>query len=214
MEGRTYLSLPIWLHIAGVALAIAVGAVMAEVFGLLFSLGLTGAVAGMMTGLLLLGRGEPVPDRDDFDARGGWDALHREIRRSRRYGRPFVLVGTPGDQHTAAALQSMLRTPDRAWIDGAIVYTLLTECDRVQAFGFIERARAGVPSLFEADQFRLASFPSDAVTVGALLEALQPEAVLVPHPALPTVGAVLEALQPASDTPRVTQTSGPTREVA
>lgn len=193
----------------------AAGALSAEVFGVLVALGLTGAGAGVMTGLLLLARYDSVPgSAPAHDARRGWAALHREVRRSRRYGRPFVLAATPGDQNTAAALQSMLRTPDHAWIDGSTVYTLLTECDRMQAFGFLQRARAAIPSLLADDQFHLASFPSDAVTVGALLEALQPEAELVPQPSAPTIGALLDTLQTHSETARVAQPAGSTREVA
>jgi hypothetical protein len=184
MDTRTHHRfLPAWLLIGGLALAVAAGAVISDAFGVVVALGLAAGAAGLMIGLLVLRQAEPGPARGHFDARAGWDALHREIRRSRRYGRPFVLVATPGELDTAATLQSLLRTPDRAWIDDSIVYTLLTECDRLQALGFLERARAQTASLFAPDQFRLASFPSDAVTVGALLEALQPSGEFLPQDA-------------------------------
>lgn len=119
----------------------------------------------------------------------GWSALHSELARSRRHDRSFVLIAipeevwsTPEADHSeravhglsaAVSLHALLRTPDRAWTDGALFHVLLTECDREQADSFLSRARDQLPHLFPADKVRLAVFPKDGITVGALLAELR-----------------------------------------
>jgi len=122
-------------------------------------------------------------------AEAGWAALHAEVARSRRHNRPFVLVGIPDDVWSpvgvdqperavvgdiaALSLHTLLRTPDRAWAHGSVLHVLLTDCDAAQAEAFLHRARTSMPNLFPEDRVRLAAFPDDGVTVGALLEAVR-----------------------------------------
>lgn len=60
------------------------------------------------------------------------------------------------------------------WRDGSVLHVLLTECDRRQAEVFLKHARAHMPQLLPASSVRVAVFPEDGVTVGALLEAIRP----------------------------------------
>jgi len=129
---------------------------------------------------------------DARNAEAGFAALHAEIARSRRHDRRFVLIGIPasvwlptvterGEEAvlgtTAAhSLHSVLRTPDRAWVDGSVLHVLLTECDSAQAQAFLLRTRTSMPHLFQPDKVRLAAFPEDGVTVGALLDAVKRDA--------------------------------------
>jgi hypothetical protein len=116
--------------------------------------------------------------------------VERELVRSRRYDRTFVLaraaLPTPRSGRrdpSAEALGAHLRRIDRAWVDNRHVYLLLPESDRRAAEQVAGRllAEHGVSDL------RLAAFPRDGVTAGALLATLRgpvetPEREPVPSP--------------------------------
>jgi hypothetical protein len=115
----------------------------------------------------------------------GWAALHAELARSRRHDRRFAILTIPKDVwsapgntseegiqvglRAAADVHTLLRRPDRAWTDGSTFHVLLTDCDRQQAWAFLQRARAGMPHLFADERVRLAIFPDDGITLGGLL---------------------------------------------
>jgi hypothetical protein len=121
-------------------------------------------------------------------AESGWGYLRTELARSRRHDRRFALVGVPegvwaaatdddDDKverglDVAAAVQSLVRRPDRAWVDAARLHVLLTDCDRQRGLAFLERARAAMPQVFADDRVRLVVFPDDGITSGALLSSL------------------------------------------
>ena len=73
----------------------------------------------------------------------------------------------------AAAVQSLVRRPDRAWVDGSLLHILLTDCDRPQGLAFLARASAAMPQLFADDRVKLVVFPDDGITSGALLAGLE-----------------------------------------
>jgi hypothetical protein len=124
-------------------------------------------------------------------AESGWGYLRTELARSRRHDRRFSLVGVPedvwaeatddGDDRiergldVAAAVQRLVRRPDRAWVDGARLHILLTDCDRQRGLAFLARARAAMPQVFADDRVRLVVFPEDGITSGALLSSLEGE---------------------------------------
>jgi hypothetical protein len=124
-------------------------------------------------------------------AESGWSYLRTELARSRRHDGRFVLVGVPEDvwaQATdhgdgriergldvAAAVQSLVRRPDRAWVDGARLHILLTDCDRQRGLAFLARARGAMPQVFADERVRLVVFPEDGITSGALLSSLEGE---------------------------------------
>jgi hypothetical protein len=120
-----------------------------------------------------------------FDA---WDELRREIARSRRYGHEFVLIriphgGSPAPRRSrwsrsrrsrdfARALRSLVRTLDRVWTSNGSLYLLLPESNRAAGESLLGRLREAAPELLPDYGIRLAAFPADGLTSGALLETL------------------------------------------
>lgn len=119
----------------------------------------------------------------------GWRDLARELRRSRRHAHPFALArlgpaGAAGQATTsreqravavrraALTLASHVREIDRVWADSESVFLLLPESDRAAAERLITRARQMVPEIRRLSADRIAVFPEDGVTTGALLDAL------------------------------------------
>jgi hypothetical protein len=129
-------------------------------------------------------------------AESGWGYLRTELARSRRHDRRFAVVGvpeevwTPDDAATkvehgldvAAAVQGLVRRPDRAWVDGARLHILLTDCDRPKGLAFLARARGAMPQLFADDRVKLVVFPDDGITSGALLSGLEADEVPAVEP--------------------------------
>jgi hypothetical protein len=125
----------------------------------------------------------------------GWGYLRTELARSRRHDRRFAVVGVPEDVwaaatddddskierglDVAAAVQGLVRRPDRAWVDAARLHVLLTDCDRQRGLAFLERARGAMPQVFADDRVRLVVFPDDGITSGALLSSLDGDEVAV-----------------------------------
>lgn len=107
-----------------------------------------------------------------------WDEFRRELNRSRRYERTFVLLRLPC---RAAPYQEMLqvgaflRSVDRAWIADQSVYVLLPESDRAMGEAFVIRIRRLAPEVLPAEGVRLAAFPVDGSTSGSLLAKLRGE---------------------------------------
>lgn len=119
----------------------------------------------------------------------GWDEFRRELDRSRRYEREFVLIRIRGGdlaangRHAAAAsrvdadrlwrISAFLRSVDRAWYSNGSIYVLLPESDRARGEGFLNRIRDQAPEVLPAAAaVMLAAFPADGLTSGAILAAL------------------------------------------
>jgi hypothetical protein len=137
-----------------------------------------------------------LPGADDQ-----WEALSRELDRSRRYRHPLTLVRMVGDGSSGrrslaararregrprrgradgsaaellAQLRGLLRSGDCAWCDADAVFVLLPETDASGAEAMVARARAIVPALAAATELRLASFPQHALTAQGLRAAVAP----------------------------------------
>ena len=115
-------------------------------------------------------------------AREGWAEFRRELRRSRRGVRPMTLVRLPGraeaDAADAADLADMgrrlhqhLRLVDRTWVDDGSVYVLLPETTKAAAETLLDRLRRLTPEVV-AENVRVATFPDDGLTSGALISAV------------------------------------------
>lgn len=138
-------------------------------------------------------------------AESGWSYLRTELARSRRHDRRFAVVGIPADLWSpstaadaenvergldaAAAVQGLVRRPDRAWVDGSLVHVLLTDCDRQQGLAFLARARTAMPQLFADERVRLVVFPDDGITSAALLAGLESDRVEAVEPEPSSEGA-------------------------
>jgi len=149
-----------------------------------------GALATAALVGLLRSRGDAATSSFLRHAESGWGYLRTELARSRRHARPFAVVGIPDDLWSpptaapaekvemgldvAAAIQGLVRRPDRGWVDGSLLHILLTDCDRRQGLAFLKRARAAMPKLFADERVKLVVFPEDGITSGALLAGLVP----------------------------------------
>lgn len=167
---------------SAIFLPLAVGAALAA--GVSFLIGPEGA-AIVATALALVwlsltfghaGKaGTPVASADAVSA--GWQALDGELGRSRRYGRPLVVVRVSprGSAVAALAAQRLLlerrRLTDHAWMDGPDLYLVMPEADRSEALNML--ARVGISAETDpAVLIRMAGFPADALSSGALVELL------------------------------------------
>jgi hypothetical protein len=127
-----------------------------------------------------------------------WDFLRRELDRARRYGRPLALVQIAPHAEAAAAppddptyrrrrgrfrraaedadsvtyLRSELRTGDEVWRVHERIFVMLPESDYECAAALVERLTARAPHIVSSSDVRLAAFPEDGVTAGALLATL------------------------------------------
>ena len=109
------------------------------------------------------------------------DVLSQEMERARRYERPLALlwVDTRDREVPFEAIVGTLRTIDHAWADEHGVRILLPEARRDEGEACIRRLVEVAPELEPAD-VRLAVFPDDGVTTGALFSQLVDEVELLP----------------------------------
>ncbi len=117
-----------------------------------------------------------------------WSEIGEELDRSRRFGRDFSLIriGTPARSTTTgsrdpqadvALMAQTLRSIDRAWpVDDAILM-MLPESTREQAEAMVKRLQAHPLLDLRESPIAIAAFPADGVTSGALLAALNQDAV-------------------------------------
>jgi hypothetical protein len=117
---------------------------------------------------------------------GSFEDLEREISRSRRFGHSFFLARLPlarsaepdpRPEQTLTLLGSLIRTVDRAWLDGKDVYVLFPESDRAMGRTALARLREPLSQVLseeELDGITSAVFALDECpTSGALLAALR-----------------------------------------
>ena len=144
-------------------------------------------------------------------AEDAWTVARRELERSRRYGHPLALVrvvplqpvrseeadAQPRPSRRARAerfagraaadlvlaLRETLREIDAVWSDRRGVFLLLPESDAAAGHALVRRLRAGErPLLTGEDDVRVGAFPSDGLTLDAMIAAVTRP---VPAPALP-----------------------------
>jgi hypothetical protein len=143
-------------------------------------LGVIGVIALML--VLITAPPEVETASTSTPARAGWAEFRRELRRSRRSVRPMTLLRLRGpadpDDALEADLEGMsrslhghLRLVDRTWVDDGSVYVLLPESTRAAADAMLGRLRVVAPELI-VDDLRLATFPDDGLTSGALISAV------------------------------------------
>lgn len=130
---------------------------------------------------------------------GTWfDDIRREVDRARRHEHAVSLAKITVPSHSAPDVTARLteaihptgagragpRSADRFWRTGGSVYLLLPETTAEGARTVVRRAIHADPTLATSD-WQVASFPEDAITVGALFEALgtrPPRAEELPQP--------------------------------
>lgn len=112
----------------------------------------------------------------DFAVRGAMhEEIHRELYRSRRYGRSFALIRiSPSSDpvgQVSTTLASFLRLIDRAWTTDRETWVLLPEATVDDAQRFVDRLRLDAPRLVAGRSVGWASFPGTALTLEGLMSA-------------------------------------------
>lgn len=152
-------------------------------------------------GLIAIFLSAPVRATDSGVAAddAGWTEFRRELRRARRNARSLTLLRIAGNELPADGpdgpsdlatrsrrLGLHLRLVDRTWVDDGSIYVLLPESPRAAADVLIARVRAESPSQLP-EHVRIATFPEDGLTSGAIIAAVNGGAVdAVPIPIRPT----------------------------
>ena len=109
--------------------------------------------------------------RSAHETRGDAE-LAVEIDRSRRYNRPFALVGILATDHEDD-LRAATRSIDRVWRDDGCVFVLLPESNREIAERMLERLRRN--DVVNGAPASVAVFPDDGLTTRALVSLARPE---------------------------------------
>ena len=105
----------------------------------------------------------------------GWRAFEREIARARRYEHPLTLVRVEPTEEAGRwydRLAPHLREVDVAWRDPSAIWLAVPGADEAAAAPIIARLMREAPELAEIATVRSASFPTDALTAGALVGQL------------------------------------------
>jgi hypothetical protein len=111
----------------------------------------------------------------------GWERFGLELERSRRHARPLALLRLTRRRGEGSAaidldeVEAQVRAVDVAWSDRRHVYILLPETDRPALSRAIARLAASLPEIAEAE-LRLAIYPDDGITSGALISRLDASA--------------------------------------
>ncbi|HEV7811018.1 MAG TPA: hypothetical protein VGO64_10490 [Candidatus Limnocylindrales bacterium] len=114
------------------------------------------------------------------DAVVGWQEFHRELARSRRFGRAFGLVRFPGANvaeaptaHLRDRIAARARRNDRVWIDGSDLFVLLPEADADAVGAAVARTLSHAAGALGNGVS--AVFPASGITSGALIASLYGE---------------------------------------
>jgi hypothetical protein len=114
-----------------------------------------------------------------------WQALRREVDRSRRHGHPATLLRVPAPgsvtdrrlrrelTHVSDRLREVLRSVDSVWSQRDGVYALLPETDRDSVESLLARLRRECTGLIPAEGLGIACFPEDGLTANALRAAVE-----------------------------------------
>lgn len=161
------------------------------------------AVGGIATAYLMRRSVVPVASPTITSA----VVVRREIERARRYERQFALIrvesGTPdraddfATDSTLEQIKPVLRALDYVWIERSGMHILLPEIGRAEAERCVSRLRDAVDGPVVC---RVAVFPDDAVTDGALALRLDGSDESLPASHDLPIGSATIVRPPTSDT--------------
>ncbi len=143
-------------------------------------------LAALVPGLRSRSQSHMAPAEHVAGPERSWDQFRRELDRSRRFGRTFVIARIPAGEVMAdgtrrtpharlAMLPLLVRSIDQIWYSRGIVYVVLPETDREGMRSFLHRLQAAAPGLLPVVGIGVAQFPEDGLTTGALIRGLAPE---------------------------------------
>ncbi|MEO6577400.1 MAG: hypothetical protein ABIO99_00665 [Candidatus Limnocylindria bacterium] len=177
------------LGVSAIVTGMVVGYYMAMTGGLPVSAGVL-VIIGLTFGALLTafhgGQARGGTDAKPRTTNEAWEAFRRELNRSRRFERSFVLMRMPADAGAATdgrtasipsgplgMLPLVLRGIDHAWTIEGSTYVLLPESDEASAMSLLARLHATMPDAATLENTEIAEFPRDGVTTGALIAGLR-----------------------------------------
>jgi len=122
-----------------------------------------------------------------------WAVLGEEVSRQRRNGGSLTLVrmsylSTGHAQSARGSIEAELRAEDVVSPDGSDLMVLLIASNREAALNVVDRLIQAAPAVTR--EVRMASFPEEALTVGALFEVLSGAAAGIPAVEAPAVTSV------------------------
>ncbi len=108
-----------------------------------------------------------------------WAQFRRELNRSRRYRHDLTLLWLGPRDHEEVigeelltTVQALTRDVDCSWIADGRMLVLLPESGRAGAEVLVSRLVDAEPELLAQLEVRIAAFPEDGLTSGALLDAV------------------------------------------
>jgi hypothetical protein len=129
-----------------------------------------------------------------------WPDLLPELERSRRYDRCFTLLrlSAPVDVERRDRLAACFRSTDRCWTsDDAVLYVLIPELAGDEVASLLTRLHADAPGTEDLD-LRTATFPTDGLTLAALLARLDDPTLVLPEPAGAEAGSTRDDVRSVS----------------
>ncbi len=159
---------------AGILVGAGIGALVGSASGDAALVGGTLIVLGVVAALVTTVQRRPAR-RPGASTDEGWRAFEREIARARRYEHPLTLVRVEPTEEAGRwfdRLAPHLREVDVAWRDPSAIWLAVPGADEAAAAPIIARLMREAPELAELATVRTASFPTDALTAGALVGQL------------------------------------------
>lgn len=160
--------------IAAILVGAGIGALVGLASGDALLVGGTLIVLGVVAALVTTARHRPAR-LSGASTDEGWRAFEREIARARRYEHPLTLVRVEPTEEAGRwfdRLAPHLREVDVAWRDPSAIWLAVPGADEAAAAPIIARLMREAPELAELATVRSASFPTDALTAGALVGQL------------------------------------------
>ena len=161
-------------RIAGILVGAGIGALVGLASGNAALVGGTLIVLGAVAALVTTVQHRPAR-LAGASADEGWRAFEREIARARRYEQPLTLVRVEPSEEAGRwfdRLAPHLREVDVAWRDPSAIWLAVPGADEAAAAPIVARLMREAPELAETATVRSASFPTDALTAGALVGQL------------------------------------------
>ena len=125
-------------------------------------------VAALIPGLRVRTRSR-MPAQHVADVERSWEEFSRELDRSRRFGRTFVIGRIPAGEVRGQTLPLLVRSIDQILYSPGTVHILLAETDREGMRSFLRRLQVAAPGMLPSEGIAVAQFPDDGLTTGSLL---------------------------------------------
>jgi hypothetical protein len=143
-----------------------------------------------------------VVEADEAGPQDPWIEFQREMKRSRRTGRPLAILRLTGPSDdralldVATTLAELVRDVDRVWVEQRELFVLLPETDPAEAAVLAERLDRRAARVLQGMALAMACFPTDALTSDDLLARLRGAPPVATRPTPGVRGADGPAIRP------------------